>query len=142
MFIKAKSAAAKALVKGLERIELLQGALLRTPEAPGNLDTELYNLKQTLLELDEQLNGNRSKREVGEKRKPSINTRLSAASSGTSYSTYGPTPMHKRSLEIAQSEFITFKSELEKVIYVELPKFEKALRKAGSPWIEGQPIPE
>ncbi len=142
MFIKAKSAAAKALVKGLERIELLQGALLRTPEAPGNLDTELYNLKQTLLELDERLNGNRSKREVGEKRKPSINTRLSAASSGTSYSTYGPTPMHKRSLEIAQSEFITFKSELEKVIYVELPKFEKALRKAGSPWIEGQPIPE
>ena len=50
--------------------------------------------------------------------------------------------MHKRSLEIAATEFKELKKNLENIINIELPKIENALKAAGAPWIDGQPIPE
>lgn len=139
---KSTSAATKALEKALARVKLLQNALVRITAAPGKLDSELHHLEQSLLALDEQLNGNRSKRQVGEIRKPTIVYRLGISSNGTFNSTYGPTPNHKRSLEIAATEFRELKSELDKIINEELPRVEQALRAAGAPWIDGQEIPE
>ena len=137
---KSTTAASRVLDKALKRVTLLQKALIRTTSAPGNLDSELHRIKQSLLALDEQLNGNRSKREIGEKNNPTIARRLNMASSFNS--TYGPTPMHKRSLEIAATEFKELRKNLENIINMELPKVEDALKAAGAPWIEGQPIPE
>jgi hypothetical protein len=139
---KQTSAASKALEKGLKRIDHLKVVLSRTPSAPGELDPQLHQLRQALLELDGRLNGNRSKRQVGEKRNPTIVDRVSFAHAGTRYSTYGPTPSHKRSLEIAAKQFSKFKTELENILYQQLPQFEKALQDAGAPWLEGQEIPE
>ena len=56
--------------------------------------------------------------------------------------TYGPTPTHRRSLEIAVQEFGALKSRLDALVNTELPRLEKALRDAGAPWIEGQKIPD
>lgn len=136
------TAVSKALNKGLERVSLMRGALHRTQTAPGNLDSELHGIKQHLLDLDEQLNGNRSKAQIGENNIPTIRNRYRAAASGTTNSTYGPTPTHERSLEIAGEQFNKLKAELEKILNVDIPKVEKALMEAGAPWIEGQPIPE
>ncbi|NIN34209.1 MAG: hypothetical protein GTO60_03540, partial [Gammaproteobacteria bacterium] len=86
----------------------------------------MHQLKQALLELDGKLNGNRSKQQVGEKDNPTINYRLRVAISGTMNSTYGPTPTHKRSLEIADSQFREFRTELENILNEQLPKLEKA----------------
>ncbi len=47
--------------------------------------------------------------------------------------------MHKRNLEIAATEL---KKNLENIINMELPKIEDALKAAGAPWFDGQPIPE
>ena len=88
------------------------------------------------------MNGNRSKNEVGEKNNPTISSRLRMASSGTFGSTYGPTETLKRSLEIAGSQFVELKKELDNILNVIMPAFEKALIDAGAPWIVGQPIPE
>jgi photosystem II stability/assembly factor-like uncharacterized protein len=85
---KSVTAAAKVIEKTIYKVELMQKALSRTPAAPGYLDTDLHQLRQDLLVLDEKLNGNRSKREVGEKRNPTIASRLNMASSGTFSSTY------------------------------------------------------
>jgi hypothetical protein len=139
---KSTTGAQQVLRNALERVGLLQKALTRTPAPPGNLDSELHQLKQTLLALDEQLNGNRSKRQVGEKTKPTIADRQSVASSGTFESTYGPAPLHKRSLEIATAEFQQLRKELDEIIDTKLPHIEQALRDAGAPWMEGQSIPE
>ena len=139
---KSTTAASRVLRKALERVSLLQKALTRTPAAPGDLDSELYRLKQSLMALDEQLSGDRSKQEIGEKDKSTIARRLNVASSGTFGSTYGPAPLHKRSLEIAAAEFEELKKDLEEIVNIELPRVEEALRNAGAPWIEGQPIPE
>jgi len=94
-----------------------------------------------LLELDGILNGNRSKRQVGEKYDPTIRTRLNLAASGTRLSTYGPTPTHIKSNEIAEKQFRDLRSRLDSVLNEQLPVFEKKLQDAGAPWVEGQPLP-
>jgi len=130
------SAASLELNEALKKVEILKTALARTTTAPGDLDKQLFDTKQALLDLDEQLNGNRSKQQVGEKTKPNINYRLGVAVNGTMNSTYGPTPTHKRSLEIAQSQLTEFKSALNKILNEQLPRLEKALLDAGASFIK------
>jgi photosystem II stability/assembly factor-like uncharacterized protein len=139
---KSVTAASKVMEKTIYKVELMQKALLRTPAAPGYLDTELFQLRQDLLELDENLSGNRTKQEVGEKRNPTIISRLRMASSGTFSSTYGPTETLKRNLEIAGNDFRVLKTELEFILNDRLPQLEKDIIDAGAPWMEGQPIPD
>jgi hypothetical protein len=134
-------AASRSLSTALERMNLIEVALKRTPEAPGQLDTQFHELKQSLLKLDFMLNGYRSKSQVGEKNDPTINQRLRTASSGVS-STYGPTTMHRKSFEIATEEFADFRASLEEILVDRLPAFEIALQDAGAPWVKGQPLPE
>lgn len=139
---KSVTAATKVLEKSIYKVELMQKALSRTTAAPGYLDTELHQLRQELLTLDEKLNGNRSKREAGEKNNLTIESRLNLAAFGTFGSTYGPTETLKRSLEVAGNEFRIIKGELDIILNDRLPKIERDMIDAGAPWMEGQPIPE
>ena len=139
---KSTSAAAQVLRRAIEKVNLLQKALLRTPAAPGKLDSELHDLKQSLLAFDEQLDGNPSKQQIGEKEKPTIFSRQNLAWGATAGSTYGPTPLHRRNLEIAATEFQALKRELKAIVNTKLPQLERAVNDAGAPWMEGQPIPE
>ena len=139
---QATTAASLALENTLKQLDKLQTALSRTTSAPGNLDGELHQLRKAVLALDEKLNGNHSKRQVGEKYNPTIEDRLGVAITGTAFSTYGPTPTHERSLEIAAKQFRELKIELENILNEQLPALERKLKDAGAPWIEGQPIPE
>ncbi len=139
---KGTTAASIVLQNALQRLDLMEKALVRTPVNPSEIMKDINKLKAELYDYDEQMNGNRSKQKVGEKSNPTINDRLSAATMGTSFSTYGPTPTHKRMLEIASKEFSSLREKLELVRTVRLPAIEKALSDAGAPWIEGQEIPE
>jgi hypothetical protein len=139
---RATTAASVVLANTLERVDAMRIALSRTPAPPGDLDTQLHGLRQMLLELDEQMNGNRAKRSVGEKIKPTIVSRLSLVMRGTSRSTYGPTPNLERSLEVAETEFEELRVALDRILNEQLPVIEKALMRAGAPWVGGQPIPE
>lgn len=119
----------------------MKKALAVTNVKPGVLDKKIYNLNQQLLDINERLYGNRSKDEIGEKTKPTIMSRLGNASSGLQNSTYGPTPTHIKSLEIAKSKFREIKIEVDKIVDIEIPEIEKQLIDAGAPWLEGQEIP-
>lgn len=136
------SALSIELRRALDRVEKLGAALARTPAVPGELDAERHAIRTALLDLDEKLNGNRAKREIGERVDPTISSRLGVATTGVERSTYGPTPTHERSLEIAKKEFRTVKATLEAITGNRLPAFENMVQKAGAPWIEGQPIPD
>ena len=136
------SAANVALQKSIKRIDYLKTALARTNSAPGNLDKQLHELRSKLLELDQIMNDNRSKRKIGEDRNPTIVSRLGFAIGGTSNSSYGPTQNHKKSFEIAAKEFKELKVKLDNILNNKMPELERKLIEAGSPWVEGQPIPE
>jgi hypothetical protein len=89
---RSASAARMALSEHRNRLEAMVVALGRSTADPGDLDTDLEALRQELLDLDLQLNGHRSMRQVGEPRVPSIADRVGRTRSGVRSSTYGPTP--------------------------------------------------
>jgi hypothetical protein len=139
---RSTSAASLVLQNALKKVAAMRTALARTPSAPGSLDGRLHELRETLLEFEEQLRGNRARRSVGEKNNPTIGGRLWFALGGAQNTTYGPTPNSKKSFDIAGSQFAKLKAALEDIVDRQLPEMERALSRAGAPWIEGQPIPE
>ena len=138
---KSVSAASKVLNEAITKLRLMEEALERTPGNTGSLLQQLYDLKQELFTIDEQMNGNRSKNGVGEKNNPTVTSRLNNTIYGSFSSTYGPTETFKRDLEIAGAQFTKLKSALDNMINVKIPVVEKALIDAGAPWVIGQPIP-
>ena len=138
---KMTTAVRRVLSEAIDRTAMLQKTLARTYAAPGNLEGELHALEYALLGLEQELRGNRSKREIGENREPSIGDHQRVAWS-SSESTYGPTPAMKRGLELAASGFNGLKKKLEVLVEIDIPRLEQALMDAGAPWIKGQPLPK
>jgi hypothetical protein len=55
-------------------------------------------------------------------------------------STYGPTPTHRKTLEIAITQLQQIKSDLEEA-RAEAAVLGEDLLQAGAPWVEGNPLP-
>jgi hypothetical protein len=135
--IEAKMEAAfMSLEKVNKRMKVLKTAISRSTSEPGRLEKLWFDINQELLGLSRQMFGYSTKSEIGEKRKPNIFNRMRAASSSAGGSTYGPTAMHKRCLEIAVAEFAEFKKILHKILKVKLPALEKAMKEAGAPIVK------
>lgn len=126
---------------GVARLKAMKVALDRSQSSPGTLDKNLINLTRELNNLYQELNGNPIKQQVGEKTKPGIQTRIGAAVNGTFFSTYGPTPTHERSMEIAKSEFSQIRNKAINILRTKIPAMERELQKVGAPWVEGQSTP-
>ncbi|MGM0504855.1 MAG: VPS10 domain-containing protein [Bacteroidota bacterium] len=124
-----------------EKVNAMAKALSRAEIAPGEHNQKIYDLKKEIKDIETAFYGNQAKRKIGEKSKPTVYSRLSAARIGTENSTYGPTPMHKRSLEIAKKQFAGIKQKIKTITDEKIPAMEKELEKIGAPWIEGQELP-
>ncbi|MFT6166172.1 MAG: photosystem II stability/assembly factor-like uncharacterized protein [Vicingaceae bacterium] len=131
------SASNVVLNENQEKLKRMSIALSRSQSAPGDLDKQLYELRNRLLLMSKQLNGDPIRSSVGEKSKPTIESRVSAAVMGTTNSTYGPTPMHKQSLEIAQKQLTALRKELKDIINVQMPSLEQALKAVNAPYVKG-----
>ena len=66
--------------------------------------------------------------------------RLDFVVTGTSFSTYGPTPSHVEAMDLAEEQFATVKGRLVQLTEVAIPAFERALVEAGAPWVPGMPL--
>ena len=124
----------------MDRVRAMRTALSRTDIDSPELVNQLFTLNNTLLDLDTKVNGNKSKAEIGELDRPTIDTRVGTARRGLS-STYGPTAMHAESLEIAKMDLKEIEASLDNITNIEIPKIERALQAAGAPWIVGQALP-
>lgn len=124
----------KQLNDAEKQVQVMKNACFRLDnDAPALLE-QVYKAEEAVKELDVRMNGLNTKDEVGEKQAPTPATRLSTAQSGLSTS-YGPTPMHRESLALAEEELQSLKTDLGKVTQEMLPELEKALRDAGAPII-------
>ena len=128
------------LREALNKSVAMRTALMRTPAAPGVLDARLHDIRLNLLELDGELHGPATKREVGEKTKPTIGSRLFSVSLGVGRSTYGPTATHRQTMEIIQTELGGVQSRLQK-LQTDLSVLAADLVEAGAPWVEGEELP-
>ena len=138
--VRTSSAVSQSLDTELARVEAMKKALSRATTAPGDLDERLNRLRTRLMDLADELYGNRAKGQVGEKTRPSVGSRLSAVELGLVSSTYGPTPTHRTTLEIANAQLEQIKSDLEEA-RAEVAALGEDLLRAGAPWVEGIHLP-
>ena len=135
------SAAAKTLTNSWKHVDEMRTALYNSSSDVGEGDQKIQEIRSSLLILKNKLNGNPAKQAVGEKNDPSIQERIEHAFMGTRRSTYGPTPSHERSIEIAKSELATLVNSLNSLMERDMVEMEQLLKSAGAPWIEGQMLP-
>ena len=60
---------------------------------------------------------------------------------GLRFSTYGPTPTHLRSFELAEKGLTEARRELNDMVERLVPDMEKRLEAAGVPWTPGRAVP-
>ncbi len=135
------SAASQAIEDAQKRVDNLEQALDRSLSAPAGLDDELDQLRTNLKDLSEALSGDPAKDMMGQSTPHSVSGRLWFAANGTLDSTYGPSPAHENSMELAEQGFKDVRQRLNQLLTEQLPAFEQRLRDAGAPWSTGQPVP-
>ena len=85
-----------------------------------------------------QLAGDEVRGLAGDAGPVSVNRRVQVARMGTSFSTYGGTPTHQRSLEIGEQKFAGVKAALDRIFDTDLPALREAMDEAGVPWTPGR----
>ncbi len=116
-------------------------AMLRSLDKATIPSNDLYKrlntLKNTLLDIDKELSGDKIKDIIGERSNPT-------ASDGNSLvwrtlgNTYGPTEEHQNFLKRVKSQLYKVKVQLIPIINTTLPKLESDLKAIGAPWVEGR----
>jgi len=137
----ALSAAGRVIDETLKSVQAIQQVLLRSTLDDPALDDTARDLERRLKLLNDRIGGNEQRDFVNDPGPVPIEGRLFVAQIGTSNSTYGPTPTHRQSLEIAEKQFAQLKKDLDGIVKEELPALAAALQAAGVPWSPGREIP-
>ncbi len=139
--LQAEVAAADYMLENSrDKLTAMMTAMARSDNESPELVSELYELRRELLELEEMMEGNPAKNEIGERSPPTVQGRMYDAMEGLS-TTYGPTEMHKQLLEIARAELNDLLPHL-KEVGKKLTELQKKLESAGAPFIEGMAAPQ
>ncbi len=134
------SGADAAMKTLLTELKAVKQTLLRSG-AEGGLRAQVRALELQVSDLQLKLSGDERRDLAGDSGPVSVSRRINVAQMGTSFSSYGPTPTHERSLEIAEQEFAGIKAALNQIFNTELPALRKALDEAGVPWTPGRGVP-
>jgi photosystem II stability/assembly factor-like uncharacterized protein len=134
------SGADAAMKTLLTELKAVKQTLLRSG-TEGDLRAQARALELRVMDLQLKLIGDERRDLAGDSGPVSVSRRINVAQMGTSFSSYGPTPTHERSLEIAEQEFAGIKAALDRIFVTELPALRKAMDEAGVPWTPGRGVP-
>jgi len=123
------------LEEQVDKVESMQAALSRAEAEAPDLMSRLHEARATLLELREEMEGSEAKNEIGERNPPTPSDRLFVGyrALGT---TYGPTEMHRETVEAGQRELADLRQRLTEMAETTVPELESALEATGAPPIE------
>jgi len=138
---RAVSGARATLGATAERVAAIQKVLRRSTLVDAGLNAELDGLVRQIYDLREAFDGNQQHQKMGEPKAPGINGRMFVVEMGNQNSTYGPTPTHRRSYEIALEQLAAARKTLNTIVETTLPAIEKKLEAAGVPWTPGRSVP-
>jgi hypothetical protein len=122
------------LKKAGQKVSAMKKACLRLDRDARVLLGRVYTAEAEYLRLDFLMNGNRSRKEVGEKEVPLPYDRLMVAYRGL-FTTYGPTETHQQNLILAGEELLQLKKDVETLSGETLPALQTALEEAGAPHV-------
>ncbi len=136
----AMTAVNQSLGRSRKKLKAMRTATDRTSGDTKSIIASIYEAMEQLDDLDLRLNGNPIREEIGERTNPTMQNRYFVAMRG-SWTSYGPTDMHKENLVLAKKEFEAIKSDLEALEGPLMTAIEEQLVAMGAPYIEGQKIP-
>jgi hypothetical protein len=119
----------------IDRVNAMQKALSRASKEDTALVKRLHNARMQLLDIKERMEGSEAKQEIGEKTQPTPGSRLYVGYNALS-STYGPTPMHIKTVENGKRELDVIQKDLNQFTNNVMPELKKAVQNAGAPPIE------
>ena len=114
-----------------------QKALPRTPSSPAGLAADVSELDKAIRALKIKTGGSPARNEIGERNPPSIQTHFSTAYRGMT-TTYGPTALHRRSLDIAKAMLNEVEPAVNRIADQMIPSLAKKFQDAGAPYIKGE----
>ena len=135
------SGAAATLQEAERRVGAMLDILDRNPPDDAALRREAQDLMRRVIDLRYELQGHELKEALGEPLRTSIMGRLDVVMTGNRLSTYGPTPTHRRSFEIAKEQLDALAENLERLAETDVPALADKLEAAGLPWTPGQGVP-
>ena len=98
-----------------ENIEIMLKSYKRANKIDKEINEKLINIRINLLDLEQKMNGSKSRSSIGEQDDEHTIWKYLWSASGSSRSTYGPTETHKKSLTNAKTILINLNSELQKI---------------------------
>jgi len=125
-----------------KKMESLRKAIAQTRDAPTELRDGWLAARTQMQELDALLNGNQAQQEMGVTMPATVTSRLDAVLTGTSYSTYGPTPTHLEQMQYAEEEYADIRNRLNALADEDIPALEAQIIAADGPWVPGMSVPE
>jgi hypothetical protein len=137
---RAVSGSVSAIDELLIALNAIKEATLNST-ASASLYEEADSMTQRAQKLRTRLAGSLAQDIVGYAGPVSISKRITAANSGSRSTVYGPTAMHKRSLEIADEEFVGVGQQIDRLIESEFRELRQKLDAAGVPWTPGRGVP-
>ena len=132
--------AESAMKSLLNELGAIKDTLLRSG-TEGELRARARALELEVMDLQLKLSGDANRDLAGDVGPVSVSRRLNVAQLGTSFATYGPAPMHERSLEIGEQIFADIKAALDRIFNTDMPALRKAMDEAGVPWTPGRGVP-
>ncbi len=134
-FQQALTTTSNTLEAQLDKVHAMQTALARADEEAPDLVSRLYDARQQLLELREEMEGSEAKNEIGERNPPSPTSRLYVGyrALGT---TYGPTEMHRQTVEAGRQELNDLQGRLNELAETVIPELEREVQATGAPPVE------
>jgi len=122
---------AETAVKGFKK------ALDRTPASPANLAAGVFDLEKAIHTVKIKAEGSPARNEIGERNPPSVQSHFSTANRGLR-TTYGPTALHRRSLDIAKAMLAELTPEVNRITDQMVPALAQKFEDAGAPYIKGE----
>ena len=114
------------------RVTAYQKSLSYIKGERAGLTKAVYDLNNTMNELEREISGSPSKAEIGEKDNVSLSSRLYNSRGGWYPNSYGPTELHMKSFEVAITLFERLQPKID--AYIEkVQSVGKQLEAAGAP---------
>ena len=137
--VRTQTAMAVAFANAQAKLARMRAAIEQSQGEIQVLLQQYADVAKRIHALDRQLNGDVTKRQVGEKVRPTIAERIGSVGRGVDRSTFGPTETHRTSLEIANREMQLRLAELRQAAEA-LSELANEIAANGGPHIETESL--
>ena len=121
-----------SLDESMDQVAAMQVAHSRAYRPSAELTTQLHAARESLLSIQLRLRGYESRSDAGERNPPTVQSRLFVGLSGLR-TTYGPTELHRSTVDIGRSEMTALEAELAAFNQDVLPELDALLQSTDAP---------